>query len=92
MKELLSGYKFMPEIHLKQPYLLIVLVVHLLKTRIEKFMQTCNTDYIYKSDLDKACLQHNMAYGKYKDSAKRTQSDKVSRDKAFEIASNPKVF
>ena len=31
-----------------------------------------------------------MAYGKFTDLAKRTQSDKVLRDKAFEIASNPK--
>ena len=30
-----------------------------------------------------------MAYGKSKDLAKRTQSDKVGRDKAFEIASDP---
>ena len=29
-----------------------------------------------------------MAYGKYKDLTKRTQSDKVLRDKAFKIASN----
>ena len=45
--------------------------------------------YIYKNDLDKACFQHDMAYGKYKDLNKRTQSDKVLRDKAFEIVSNP---
>ena len=31
-----------------------------------------------------------MAYGKSKDLAKRTQSDKVLRDKAFKIASDPK--
>ena len=31
-----------------------------------------------------------MAYSKSKDLTKRTQSDKVLRDKAFEIASNPK--
>ena len=31
-----------------------------------------------------------MAYGKYKDLNKRAQSDNVLRDKAFEIASNPK--
>ena len=31
-----------------------------------------------------------MAYGKFKDFNKRTQSDNVLRDKAFEIASNPK--
>ena len=60
------------------------------KERIEKFMQAGNTDYIYKNDLDKACFQHDTAYGKYKDLAKRTQSDKVLTDKAFEIASNPK--
>ena len=28
-------------------------------------MQTGNINYIYKNDLDKACFQHNMAYGKY---------------------------
>ena len=31
-----------------------------------------------------------MAYAKSKDLAKRTQSDKVLRDKAFKIASDPK--
>ena len=31
-----------------------------------------------------------MAYGKSKDLAKRTQSDKVLRDKSFKIASDPK--
>ena len=52
-------------------------------------MQTGNTNYIYRNDLDKACFQHNMACGKYKDLTKRTQSDKVLRNKAFEIAINP---
>ena len=60
------------------------------KERIEKFMQTGNTDFIYKNELDKACFQHDMAYGKSKDLVKRTQSDKVLRDKAFKIASDPK--
>ena len=53
-------------------------------------MQTANTDYIYKNDLEKDCFQHDMAYGKFKDLAKRKQSDKVLRDKHFEISSNPK--
>ena len=48
-------------------------------------MQTGDTNYIYK--LDKACFQHDMAYGDLK---RRTQSDKVLKDKAFAIASNPK--
>ena len=53
-------------------------------------MQTGKTDFIYKNDLDQACFQHDMAYGKSKDLAKRTQSDKVLRDKASKIASDPK--
>ena len=67
-------------------------MVHLQKNkeRIEKFMQRGNTDFIYKIELDKACFQHGMAYGKSKDLVKRIQSDKVLRDKAFKIASNPK--
>ena len=51
-------------------------------------MQTGNTDFIYRNELDKACFQHDLAYGKSKDLAKRTQLDKFLRDKAFEIASN----
>ena len=53
-------------------------------------MQTGNTDFIYKNELDKACFQHDMAYDKSKDLAKSTQSDKVLRDKSFKIASDPK--
>ena len=52
-------------------------------------MQTGNTDFFYKNGLDKACFQHDMAYGKSKDLIKRTQSDKVLKDKAFKIANNP---
>ena len=53
-------------------------------------MKTGNTDFIYNNELDKACFQYGMAYGKSKDLAKRTQSDKVLRNKAFKIASDPK--
>ena len=53
-------------------------------------MQTGNTNYIYKNDLDKACFQQDMPYGKYKDLTKRTESDKVLRDRSLEIVSNPK--
>ena len=34
-------------------------------------MQIENADHIYKNDLDKACFQYDMAYGKFKDLAKR---------------------
>ena len=53
-------------------------------------METGNTDFILKNELDKAYFQHDMAYCKSKDLAKRTQSDKVLRDKAFKIASDLK--
>ena len=89
---LLVGDKFIPEMHLKQPGFTYSACGPFTKNkeRIEKFMQTGNTDFIYKNELDKACFQHDMAYGKSKDLAKRTQSDKVLRDKAFKIASDPK--
>ena len=53
-------------------------------------MQAGNTDFIYKNELDKACFQHDMAYGKSKDLTKGTQWDKLLRDKAFKITSDPK--
>ena len=53
-------------------------------------MKTGNTQFIYQNELDKACFQHDMAYGKSKGLRKRTQSDKVLRGKAFKIVSNPK--
>ena len=82
----------MPEMHLKQPGFTYSACGPFTKNkeRIEKFMQTGNTDFIYKNELDKACFQHDMAYGKSKDLLKRAQSDKVLRDKAFRIASDPK--
>ena len=82
----------MPEIDLKQPGFTYSACGPFTrnKERIEKFMQTGNTDFIYRNELDKACFQHDMAYGKSKDLTKRTQSDKVLRDKAFKIASDPK--
>ena len=63
---------------------------HLLKTeRIQKFKETEDTSYIYKTKLDKAFFQHDMAYRDFKDLARRTAADKVLRDKAFNIAKNP---
>ena len=69
----------MPELHLKQagfPYNPCGPFTKK-KERIKKFIQTGNADYIYKNGLVKACFQHDMAYGKFKDLNKRTQSDKV---------------
>ena len=91
-KFLLVGDTFMPEVHLKQVGFTYSACGPFTKNkeRIEKFMQTGNTNFIYKNELDKACFQHDMAYGKSKDLVKRTQSDKVLRDKAFKIVSDSK--
>ena len=91
-KFLLVCDKFIPEMHLKQPGFTYSAWGPFTKNkeRIEQFMKTGNTDFIYKNELYKACFQHNMGYGKSKDLVRRTQSDKVLRDKAFKIASDPK--
>ena len=65
-KFLLVGDQFMPEMHLKQLGFTYSACGPFTenKERIEKFMQTGNKDFIYKNELDKACFQHGMAYGK----------------------------
>ena len=55
------------------------------KERIQKFKETGDSRYIYQNELDKSCFQHDMAH---KDLLRRTASDKVLRDKAFNIATN----
>ena len=91
-KVLLASDKFMPEMHLKQPVFNYSAGGPFTKSteRIQKFKETGDTNYIYKNQLDKGCFQHDMAYGDLKDLAKRTASDKVLGDKAFNIAKNPK--
>ena len=58
-KVLLVGDKFMPEMHLKWPGFIYSACGPFTKNkeRIEKFMQTGNTDFIYRNELDKACFQ-----------------------------------
>ena len=82
----------MPETHLKQSRYTYSACGSFTKNkeRIKKFKETGDTNYIYKTELDKACFQHDMAYGDFKDLARRTASDKILRDKAFNIAKNPK--
>ena len=89
---LLAGDEFMPEMHLRQPQFVYSACGPFTKNkeRIQKFKETGDTSYIYKNELDKACFQHNMAYGDFKDLPKRTAADKVLRNKAFKIASDQK--
>ena len=82
----------MPEMHLKQPWFTYSACGPFtnIKERIQKFKETGDTSYIYKNELDKVCFQHDIAYRDFKDLARRTPSDKVLKDKAFNIAKNPK--
>ena len=91
-KFLLAADKFMPEMHLKQPGFTYSACGPFTKSkeRIQKFKETGDTSYIYKIEFDKTCFQHDMAYGDFKDLVRRTASDKALRDKAFNIAKNPK--
>ena len=60
------------------------------KERIQKFKERGDSRYIYQNKLDKACFQHDMGYEDFKGITRRTASDKILRDKAFNIAKNPK--
>ena len=82
----------MPEIYLKQPGFTYSTCGPFTKNkeRIQKFKETGDTSYIYKNELDKACFQHDMAYGEFKDLKRRTASYKILWDNAFNIAKNPK--
>ena len=59
------------------------------KKRIQKFKETRDSRYIYQNELDNDCFQQ-VTYGDFKDLTKRTASDKILRDKAFDISKNPK--
>ena len=91
-KFLLAGDKCMLEMHLRQPGFAYSACGPFTKNKegIKKIKETGNSRYIYQNELDKACFQHDMAYGDFKDLNRRTFADKVLCDKAFNIAKDPK--
>ena len=91
-KFLLAGDKFISEMHLKQPGFTYSACDTFTqnKERIQEFKKTRDKSYIYKNELDKACFQHDMVYGDFKEIARRTASDKFLRDKTFNVDKNPK--
>ena len=83
----------MPEMHLRQPGFTYGACRPFTKQKeitwkLKK--KTRDFRYIYQNELDEACFQHDMAYGDFKDLPRRIASDKVLRDKAFNITNNPK--
>ena len=91
-KFLLPGYKFMPEMHLRQSGLIYSAWGPFTKNkeRIKILKETRDSRYIYQDELDKACFQHDMAYADFKDLCRKTAADdQVLPDKAFNTATNP---
>ena len=72
----------MPQMHLKQRQFTDSACGPFTKNkeRVQKFKETGDSRYIYRNELDKACLQHDMAYGGLNDLAKRTTANKVLRE------------
>ena len=91
-KCLLTGDKFMPEMHLRQPGFTYSACGPFTKNkeRIKEFKETGDSKYIYQNELDKASFQHDIAYGDFKDLYRRTFADKELLDKAFNIAKDKK--
>ena len=91
---LLAGDEFMPEMHLRQPGFTYSTCGPFTKNkeRIQKIKETGNTYFVYKNELDKACFQHDMAYGYSKDLEGRTQSDKVLRNIKLPVIQNMVVI
>ena len=91
-KLLLAGDKFMPEIHLRQPQFTYSACGPFTRheKRIQKVKETGDTNYVYKNELDGACFVHDAAYSDSKDLTKRTVADKILKNKAFDIAKDPK--
>ena len=91
-KFLLPGDKFMHEIHLRQPQFTYSACGPFTRheERIQKFKETGDTNYVYKNELDKACFVYDPAYSDSKDLTKRTIADKFLKNRAFDIAKDPK--
>ena len=92
VKFLLAGDKFMPEMRFRQPGFTHSACGTFTKNKekIKKLKKTGDSRYIYQNELDKACFEHDTAYGDFKDLNRRTFACKVVRDKALNIAKDPK--
>ena len=80
----------MPELYQKQPGFTYSACGPFSKhrERIQKFRETGNLKKLYRNELDKAYFAHDTGYSDSKDLAKRTISDKILKDRAYEIARN----
>ena len=89
-KFLLTGDKFMQKLHLRQSGFTYSACGPFTKhrERIQKFRETGRLRHLYRNELEKVCFVHDAAYSESKDLAKRTISEKILKDRAYEIARN----
>ena len=83
----------MPELHFKQAGFTYSACEPFTKNRerIQKFRETGTLKHLYnRNKLEKYCFAHDAAYSDSKDLAKRTISDKILKERAYEIARNCK--
>ena len=87
---LLTVQKFIPELLLKQPEFTYNACRPFKKhrERIQKFRETDNLKHLYRNELEKACFAHDAAYSDSKDLENGIISDKILKDRAYEIARN----
>ena len=86
----MTGDIFIPELHLKQPGFTYTACGTFTKhsKRIKKFRKTGNLKRLYRNELDKTCFAHDVTHSGSKDLAKRTSSDRILKDRSYEIARN----
>ena len=87
-----AGDKFLPEIHLRQSGFTYNACASFTKRqrKNKNIKETEDLRYIQENLLDKACFQHDMAYGNFENLPRRADADKVLCYEAFYIAKNPK--
>ena len=56
------------------------------RNRIHKLKERGVLQYIYETEIGKACFQQDMEYGNFKDLPKKTASEKILCNRAFNIA------
>ena len=91
-KLLLAGGKYMPEMDVRHPGFTCSASGPFTKNkdRIQQFKDRGDSRYVYQNELNKACFQHDMSYGDFKYLTRIIASDKILRDKAFNVAKTPK--
>ena len=89
-KFLLTEDKFLQELHLKQPGFVYTACGPFTKHRekIQKLRETGNLKHLHRNELNKACFAHDTGYSDSKDLAKGAISNKILKDRAYEIARN----